>query len=487
MRDKGRETRARRMSAIAKRVFRFCLCCSAALLSSVLHCPPSSGQCSIDPFTGRRVCTQPTYGWRPVGGPDANSLSAVEFSPTSPSSAHCRVSVGDGSTGSGTLIARDEDTGLVLTCAHLFDDAADRIVVTFANGQRFGARLLDRDRAHDLAALAIRRPEIEPISVADAVATGPLTACGFGPTGQFRCVRGDVTGQPTAVGATFPAVTIRGAVRPGDSGGAVLNAAGLLVGVIWGQRNGLTYATCGQPLRAFLERVKGRETSVDGRGQEFTRRDAGSLLSTLDARLVTVEARVAALDESKQGKGDYVRQGDLADYARIEQLPKIDPEQFAKRADVDKRIGTLAAGVEAIRRRVEEAVAIRTGVFAGLSFGKLLVGALGLGGPLAAAGLLATAFARRRPRSRVEGQRSRAGNAPALDPGPSTRDAIRIAVDSPPPPQRTMPETHYVSVEKDSFAHAHQWASEQVVRKYPGATEVLQAQGSLIKQFLNAQ
>ena len=49
-----------------------------------------------------------------------------------------------------------------------------------------------------------------------------------------------------------------------------------------------------------------------------------------------------------------------------------------------------------------------------------------------------------------------------------------------------MPETHYVPVEKDSFAKAHQWASEQVARKYPGATEVLQAQDSLIKQFIKA-
>jgi hypothetical protein len=41
-------------------------------------------------------------------------------------------------------------------------------------------------------------------------------------------------------------------------------------------------------------------------------------------------------------------------------------------------------------------------------------------------------------------------------------------------------------VEKDSFAKAHQWASEQVARKYPGATELLQAQDSLIKQYIAA-
>ena len=34
-----------------------------------------------------------------------------------------------------------------------------------------------------------------------------------------------------AVGASFPSVNITSAVRPGDSGGGVLNAAGVLVGV----------------------------------------------------------------------------------------------------------------------------------------------------------------------------------------------------------------------------------------------------------------
>lgn len=475
------------MQTNVRRVFRSCLCCIAALVSSALCCQPLNAQCYIDPLSGRRVCSQPTYGWRPVSGPSANSSSPIHNSPAPRATAHCRINVSDGSAGSGTLIARDESVGLVLTCAHLFDDAADRIVVTFPNGQRFGARLIDRDRPHDLAALVIRRPEIEPLSVDDAAATGPLTACGFGPNGQFRCIRGDVTGQATAVGATFPSMTIRGAVRPGDSGGAVLNVAGLLVGVVWGQRDGLTYATCGQPLREFLNRVRGQGSSVEGREPEIAGRDPDSRLAAFDSRLTAVEARVATCETNQQDKGDYLRHDDLAGYARIDQLPKFDDQRFAKRADVEERIGVLATSVEAIRSRVEEAVAIRTGVFADLSFGKLLVGALGLSGPLAAAGLLAAAFARRSIRSRVGGQGSTTGEAPAPDSRTATFDAVRVAVDSPAPPQRTVPETHYVSVEKDSFAKAHQWASEQVARKYPGATEVLQAQGSLIKQYMAAQ
>jgi len=61
---------------------------------------------------------------------------------------------------------------------------------------------------------------------------------------------------------------------------------------------------------------------------------------------------------------------------------------------------------------------------------------------------------------------------------------VPIAVDSPPPPQRTIPESHYVPVERDDFARAHQWAREQVARKYPGATEILSTLESLIKQQL---
>ena len=59
--------------------------------------------------------------------------------------------------------------------------------------------------------------------------------------------------------------------------------------------------------------------------------------------------------------------------------------------------------------------------------------------------------------------------------------------DTPPPPQRVVPETHYVPVQRDDFARAHQWASEHVARKYPGATEMLTTLDSLIKQQLAAK
>jgi hypothetical protein len=379
--------------------------------------------------------------------------------PTVPSSlghsAHCRIFVADGSTGSGTLIARNDATGLVLTCAHLFDAATSNIIVAFPDGARYGGRLIDRDRANDLAAVLIGHPDVGPVSVDDdwrieLSAASMLTAGGYGGDGRFRPVRGPVSGTVQAVGATDPSVKITGTVRPGDSGGGVLDADGRLIGVVWGCRDGETYFTCGRPLRAFLDRV------WRGRGREQQRPiDPSQFPDDWTAWRATVDAKVAnieSLQNDTTARFEAIR--DVL-HTRIEERIK---ESFAS-----------AGG------RFSE---LQPGLFGGLSYGKLAAGALGLSGPVALAVVVAGGLIGRRLKSRgsrVESQ------------GPDRKADVRtvpIAVDTPPPPQRVVPETHFVPIEKDDFARAHQWASEHVARKYPGATEVLSTLDSLIKQQL---
>lgn len=171
---------------------------------------------------------------------------------------------------------------------------------------------------------------------------------------------------------------------------------------------------------------------------------------------------------------------------RAEELSKF-TSTSALRSEVEAKLGALSSRfdsvhsvVQSMKTHVDEFTSSRGGFLKGASIGKVAVSVLGLSGPLAVAVMIAGGLAGWRVKSRL----NRLESHVALDTRRSTFDSQPVAVDSPPPPQRSVPETHYVPIEKDSFAKAHQWASEHVARKYPGATEVLQAQDSLIKQFL---
>jgi hypothetical protein len=490
---------------VRKRIVSLSLIGAALLATALLAAAASGQQCTIDPLTGQQQCTASIDGWRLAQLPEREGVLGVVESPAplARSLAHVRIVASDGVSGSGTLILRNEKFGLVLTCSHLFDGTPGRVVIEFADGQRFDGRLVERDTVHDLAALLIRRPSIEPIALDRDDPDGVLSSCGYGPEGAFRTIQGSVVGSAMGKGASFASVVISGEVRPGDSGGAVLNAAGRLVGVVWGKVNGETYAMCGKPVREFVKRIWDRAVASKTSPATLPGEPAlpgGPVREShrpnfdLQAWISEIESRIKALDEKKQDKGEYALRSELDAYVRVEKLPKLDADQFARQAEVEQKFESLSAWVESVRKRIEQLAANKSGFFDGLSVGKLIAGALSLSGPVAVAVIVAGGLARRRLKSRVKsqvadspGRKSRAGGDLALDARHSALDSRPIAVDSPPQPQRTVPETHYVSIETDSFAKAHQWASEQVARKYPGATEVLQAQNSLIKQHLAAQ
>ena len=110
-----------------------------------------------------------------------------------------------------------------------------------------------------------------------------------------------------------------------------------------------------------------------------------------------------------------------------------------------------------------------------------LLSALGIGGPIGVALVAGQFLIRRRASS------SRSSGRPSRRHSSSVTAVERpIAVDSPPPPQQVVPETHYVSYERDEYAKAHQWASEQLARKFPGSVEMLTSLDSLIRQRVNA-
>jgi len=162
------------------------------------------------------------------------------------------------SLGSGTLVAVSDHHGLVATNWHVVRDAAGPIVVAFPNGFRSAASVLKTDRDWDLAALAIWRPNVEPVPLANLPPRPgePLTIAGYG-SGQYRMITGRCT-QYVSPGRhqPFEMVELSAPARQGDSGGPIFNSRGELAGVLFGTAAGQTSGSyCGR-VRTFLTSVR---------------------------------------------------------------------------------------------------------------------------------------------------------------------------------------------------------------------------------------
>lgn len=177
-----------------------------------------------------------------------------------PHPAVVRVIVPEGrsiSLGSGTLVAVNGRHGLVVTNWHVIRDAGDRIEVAFPDGFRSQATLLAADRDWDLAALAIWRPNVQPIPLANQAPWpgDPLTIAGYG-SGRYRTDTGRCL-QYVSPGANLPfeMVELAANAREGDSGGPILNQRGELAGVLFGATWGRTAGSHTVPVRRFLASV----------------------------------------------------------------------------------------------------------------------------------------------------------------------------------------------------------------------------------------
>ena len=180
------------------------------------------------------------------------------------------------SLGTGALVAVDEAHGLVVTNWHVVRDATGPITVVFPDGFRSGALLLKTDRDWDLAALAIQRPQAQPLPLA----TQPprpgelLSITGYGPEGAYRTVAGRCVKYHTP-GGNLPHEILEVDVeaRRGDSGGPICNSRGEIAGILFGAGgnlwSGYTMGSyCGR-VRLFLaaayvdfERLPGNPTML---------------------------------------------------------------------------------------------------------------------------------------------------------------------------------------------------------------------------------
>ena len=188
--------------------------------------------------------------------PDWNAVTAA----VSPSVVSITVQ-GNGSGGQGSGVVID-DSGHVLTNHHVVSGAGDdaKITVTLSDGKTYAATIAGEDASTDLAVVSLTDPpdDLRPITIGSSqqlqvgdpvMAVGnPLGLSGTVTTGIVSALDRPVTTSsadeqeqqgspfgPQQQSGSTPVVTsaiqTSAAVNPGNSGGALVDAAGRLVGI----------------------------------------------------------------------------------------------------------------------------------------------------------------------------------------------------------------------------------------------------------------
>ena len=134
--------------------------------------------------------------------------------------------------GSGIII---DAAGHIVTTAGVVENA-DGIEIVFANGERTSGILLGVDDLTDIALLAVENDNLPQTRIGDSdrIGTGAWvitvgSSYGHSPTLSF----GTVSGLEILPARPFyNAIKINASVNPGNSGGAVVNTSGEIVGII---------------------------------------------------------------------------------------------------------------------------------------------------------------------------------------------------------------------------------------------------------------
>ena len=158
------------------------------------------------------------------------------------------VEIPSGGSGSGIIIAKNDDELLIATNNHVVA-GADEIIVTFSDGSESSAVIKGTDATADLAVIKadladINKDTLEEIKIvemgnSDEVKVGEMViaignALGYGQSATVGYVSAkdrEVQVSDNYTYRTMVLLQTDAAINPGNSGGALLNLEGELIGI----------------------------------------------------------------------------------------------------------------------------------------------------------------------------------------------------------------------------------------------------------------
>ena len=174
-------------------------------------------------------------------------------------------------SGSGFVVAPER----VLTNAHVVAGVTDPLVEVHIGGDALKASVVSFDINQDVAVLAVPGLGSSPLGVAtDLAKTGDdAVVAGFPNGGPFHAVSAriraqlnlhaqDIYGSGDVQRSVY---SLRGSVKPGDSGGPLLTPQGLVLGMVFGAdaQNDTGYALTNESISGAIASAGGLSAGVD--------------------------------------------------------------------------------------------------------------------------------------------------------------------------------------------------------------------------------
>lgn len=255
---------------------------------------------------GQTVSTQPG----PVSGDSAEPAAAVA---TALSPAVVQITTAQG-LGSGFIY---DESGLILTAAHVIDGATD-VEVRLADGTRLPGTVVGSDDSTDVAVVKVESADELPVAV---LATGVQLQVGQvavaigSPFGLDQTVTAGIVsaiGRSTETpGGVIPAIQTDAPINSGNSGGALADRQGRVIGIndsiITGSAGssgtgnvGIGFAVPIDIAKAVADRLVAGESTDAGflgvEGADATGTQAGAAITSVQAGSPAAEAGITDAD-----------------------------------------------------------------------------------------------------------------------------------------------------------------------------------------------